>query len=110
MTVNLYAALSRLRHRSNIQRVLWVDAVCINQNDASEKEQQIQIMAKIFALANRVVIWLGDATEDSDQALEEIRLAGGRAKFSNSSSLEMPQQAILTLLNRPWFRRVWVKV
>jgi hypothetical protein len=108
VTVNLHGALLRLRHRS-IQRVLWVDAVCINQNNDSEKEQQIQIMAKIYALANRVVVWLGDATEDSDYALEEIRLAGGRTKSSNSSSPEMTQQAVLALLQRPWFRRIWVR-
>jgi hypothetical protein len=69
-------------------------------------------MAKVYALANRVVVWLGDATEDSDQALEEIRLARACKKFSNSSNSEMTQQAVLAvlaLLQRPWFRRIRVR-
>jgi len=109
VTVNLYGALSRLRHTS-IERVLWVDAICINQNDTFEKEQQIRIMAKIYALASQVVVWLGDAADNSDQALEEIRLVGSHENSSNSSSLNITQQdAILELLRRPWFRRIWVR-
>jgi hypothetical protein len=66
-------------------------------------------MAKIYALANRVVIWLGEAADNSDQALEEIRVAGSGKKSSNSLSPEMIQQAILELLQRSWFRRIWVR-
>jgi hypothetical protein len=39
-----------------------------------EKEYQIQLMAKIYGLANRVVVYLGEAADDSDQALEEYVL------------------------------------
>jgi hypothetical protein len=104
---NIYAALSCLRDRS-LERVIWVDAVCINQSNEQEKEQQIQLMAKIYGQANRVVVWLGEATDDSDQALEEIRVAGGK-KSTNSSKNETIQQAVLALLQRPWFRRIWVR-
>jgi len=108
VTVNLHRALSRLRHRF-LERILWVDAVCINQKDASEKMQQIQIMAKIYALASRVVVWLGDVTENSNQALEEICLAGGREKSSGYICPQITQQVVLALLQRPWFRRIWVR-
>jgi hypothetical protein len=66
-------------------------------------------MAKIYAQANRVVVWLGEAADNSDQALEEIRVAGDGKKSSSSLSPEMIQQAILTLFQRPWFRRIWVR-
>ena len=105
VTQNLHRALSRLRYCS-IERILWVDAVSINQGDKSEKEQQIQFMAKIYAQANRVVIWLGDAADYSDQALEEIRVTGGSKKSSNSSNPETIQQTVLALLRRPWFRHI----
>ena len=42
VTVKLHEALSRLRHRS-IERIIWVDAVCINQENEQEKEQQISV-------------------------------------------------------------------
>jgi hypothetical protein len=64
-------------------------------------------MAKIYAQANRVVVWLGEAAGNSDEALEGIRVAGGK-ETTNSSNTEMIQQAIIALLGRPWFRRIWV--
>ncbi|RFU26745.1 hypothetical protein B7463_g9592, partial [Scytalidium lignicola] len=63
-------------------------------------------MAKIYGQANRVVVWLGKATNDSDLALEEIRLAA--SKMSTHSSNKAIQQAVLALFQRPWFRRIWV--
>ena len=108
VTQNLFKALSSLRYRS-IERILWVDAICINQHDQPEKERQIRFMAKIYAQANRVIVWLGEGADNSDQAIEEIRVAGGDKKSSNSPSPEMIQQAILPLLRRPWFRRIWVR-
>jgi hypothetical protein len=106
ITVNLHAALLHLRHRS-MERILWIDAVCINQENKEEKRQQIQFMAEIYAQANCVVVWLGEAAENSDLALDKIRVAGGKESI-NSSNNEMIQQAIIDLLDRPWFRRIWV--
>jgi hypothetical protein len=105
VTVNLHAALSRLRDHS-FERVIWVDAVCINQENNEEKVQQIQIMAKIYSQANRVLVWLGEAAENSDQALEEIRAAGGKA--TDSLNNKTIQSAFLALLQRNWFQRIWV--
>ena len=73
-------------------------------------------MADVFGQANRVVVWLGTAADNSDQALEEIRVAGGKEILAaggktsiNSSNKETIQQAVLALLGRPWFRRIWVR-
>jgi hypothetical protein len=100
---NLYVALSHLRDRS-IERTIWIDAICINQRDPKEKGQQVQSMAKIYAKASRVIVWLGGATPDSGQALEEIRIAAEqRTKRSINES------AILELLEGPWFQRIWVR-
>jgi heterokaryon incompatibility protein (HET) len=106
VTENLHEALTRLRHRS-IERIIWVDAVCIDQANEREKEQQIQFMAKIYGQANCVVAWLGKAADDSDRALEEIRVAGGK-KWEGSSHYETVREAVLALFQRPWFRRIWV--
>jgi hypothetical protein len=107
VTPNLYEALSRFRHRY-IERIIWVDAICINQKNIKEKEQQIRFMAKIYSQANRVIVWLGEAAGNSDQALEEIRIAGGKMSTSSLNE-ETAQQAVLALLQRPWFRRIWVR-
>ena len=107
VTVNLHAALSHLRDRC-FERIIWVDAVCINQADEKEKGHQVKSMAKIYGQANRVIVWLGEATEDSDQALEDIRAAAER-EFTGLSNDKTSQKAILKLLERPWFRRIWVR-
>jgi hypothetical protein len=107
VTPNLYEALFHLRYRS-IERTIWIDAVCINQEDIKEKGQQILSMANIYGQASRVVVWLGEAADNSDQALEEIRVAGGKM-FTNSSNKKAIKKAVLALLERPWFRRIWVR-
>jgi Heterokaryon incompatibility protein (HET) len=106
VTENLHTALSHLRNFS-LERIIWIDAICINQENTEEKEQQIQFMAKIYSQANRVLVWLGEAADDSDQALEEIRAAGGKA--TNSLNNKTIQSAVLALLQRKWFRRIWVR-
>ncbi|KAN0075032.1 Heterokaryon incompatibility protein (HET) domain containing protein [Elaphomyces granulatus] len=105
VTKNLHAALLRLRNHS-FERIVWVDAVCINQADDQEKAHQIQNMTKIYGQASRVIIWLGEGTDDSDQAFEGIRNA---AEDEVTDSLEEAnREPILKLLERPWFRRIWV--
>lgn len=57
-TENLYIALQYLRSRDQ-DRILWIDAICINQSDLAEKNQQVLEMGKIFSHAARVMFWLG---------------------------------------------------
>ncbi|KAK4119888.1 HET-domain-containing protein [Parathielavia appendiculata] len=116
-TTNLYMALKRLRDHS-LDRIIWVDAIGINQGDTEERNRQVQSMAKIYAKASRVVVWLeeattggdrvhGEATTDSDRALEVLRVAADR-QTTKTLSRATDQQAILTLLQRSWFQRIWV--
>jgi len=62
ITESLDVALRRLRGRDS--RVLWIDQICINQNNNEERSKQVQIMRDIFSSAQDVNIWLG---EDSDR-------------------------------------------
>jgi hypothetical protein len=100
----LFWALLRLRY-GLVERVLWVDAICINQENKREKEQQIQNMARVYGQADHVIVWLGMAAENSDRALQEIRIAGKSRDYPHD---EATQKAVVALLQRPWFRRTWV--
>lgn len=64
-------------------------------------------MATIYAQANRVVVWVGEIVDNSDQALQEIRNAGGK-KLKQSLSENTMQQAVTALFRRPWFRLICV--
>lgn len=74
VTPNLHAALLRLRDTC-FSRIIWIDAICINQADDDEKSGQIQLMALIYAVAKEVVIWLGEEADDSNEAFEALRNA-----------------------------------
>lgn len=106
VTLNLYGALLHLRNHA-LSRVVWIDAICIDQENLKEKEQQIQFMAKIYAQASRVIVWLGKTADDSDIAFEAIQIA---ADDENTSSVteQFSEISIFKLLERPWFRRMWV--
>ncbi len=108
VTVNLHAALSHLRDPF-FERILWVDAICINQEDLEERSHQVQLMAKIYSKANRVIVWLGESEPGSDQALEDICLAANE-EIAERPDKEIDQQPILNLLRRPWFERIWVRL
>ncbi|CAH0040078.1 unnamed protein product [Clonostachys rhizophaga] len=99
---NLYEALSCLQDRY-IERIIWIDAICINQEDKDEKGHQVQSMAKIYARASGVIVWLGKVADQSNEALEAIRAAAEGQSVDSATD-----KAILTLLNRPWFKRIWV--
>ncbi|RYP74058.1 hypothetical protein DL771_003247 [Monosporascus sp. 5C6A] len=68
---NLEAALRRLR-KPNEWRTLWIDAICINQDDSTEKQEQIPLMHKIYGRAQQVCIWLGESTGTSPIAMRHI--------------------------------------
>ncbi|GAW25193.1 putative het domain protein [Rosellinia necatrix] len=117
VTTNLFIALKRLRDRS-LDRIIWVDAICINQDDTEERNHQVQFIAKIYAKASRVIVWLeeemdassqvhGEQIADISRALEEVRIAADD-QYTKSSVRKTNQQAILMLLQRSWFRRIWV--
>ncbi|KAH6708816.1 heterokaryon incompatibility protein-domain-containing protein [Leptodontidium sp. MPI-SDFR-AT-0119] len=63
VTANLYMALQFLRIPSGI-RILWVDAICINQDDVEERNNQVGLMSSIYSSAWRVLCWLGDSKDD----------------------------------------------
>ncbi len=62
VTDNLAAALGRLRLPRET-RTLWVDAICINQDDIEEKNAQVRLMGEIYGAARRTLLWLGDGVK-----------------------------------------------
>ena len=61
-------------------------------------------MGKIHSQSSCVLVWLGEAADNSDQVLEEIRAAGRKAIHSLDN--KTIQLAALKLLRRDWFQRI----
>jgi len=123
---NLESALKHLRFVDR-PRVLWIDAVCINQPDQQEKTREIWRMGNIYRAARRVVVFLGPETSDSAMAVKalshlghqvvmdwanwQLRKAPGRKTDWSKSSFILPYEgskwrAINSMLNLEWFQRL----
>ena len=126
ITTNLMAALRRLRY-SERPRVFWIDAICVNQEDLDERSEQVRKMAQVFGKAWQVIVWLGEAADDSDplfdalskmdssiymQELYRYHVHGERTLVKKAFPLIFQdpylKPALEKLLFRPWFTRVWV--
>lgn len=110
ITSNLHVALKALRHQS-FERFLWADALCINQTDDVEKDEQISLMYMIYARARLVIVWLGHEEHESDQAIEDLRKIASSGLTQTSISHSDPEATfdrIVKLFKRAWFSRIWV--
>jgi hypothetical protein len=127
VTQNLAEALPYLRLEDR-SRTLWIDAICVNQSDVAERTSQVKRMADIYSKATRVVVWLGPASEDSSMAIGFFNIICSKITVDWQTYSLQPTSAetwwadvdipmpldqtqsnsILSLLNRPWFERLWI--
>lgn len=123
VTTNLHSALRRLRLKDR-SRALWADAICIDQSNIGERNQQVQIMRDVYRQSKEVLIWLGDEEPTDGLAFKLVldinEYSAGRSEGSSSSKMKDEPYLILSwlkdrkgaalaqLLQRPWFCRVWV--
>ncbi|KAH7086212.1 heterokaryon incompatibility protein-domain-containing protein [Paraphoma chrysanthemicola] len=131
ITANLDCALRHLRF-TMVPRILWVDAISINQASTQERNHQVQIMGNIYSTAKEVIIWLGPV-DKTDLYLRAV-LGAMQFYFSDEnqstvtffdyilsvialmseqiSSPEDPEASLIAALHRivsrPWFTRIWV--
>lgn len=111
ITQNCASALRRIRWPDK-ERVFWIDAICVNQHDTAERNAQVAVMGMIYSGAFHVLIDVGEASRDSDLALDTISDPEGWGALSPtlkvSEVFDKSVYAILRFWNRPWFHRVWV--
>ncbi|KUJ07042.1 HET-domain-containing protein [Mollisia scopiformis] len=111
---NLFLALRRLR-KSNEPRIMWVDALCINQQSNVEKSHQVALMRNIYRSCVRVYLWLGDySTNPSDtrSVEDEINIfTSSRATTKKKDKRPFHPEildAYISLVSSPWWDRLWV--
>lgn len=128
---NLHAALLALRQPDE-DRLLWIDAICIDQDNHREKGHQVGQMRQIYENAEQVVIWLGPSNHEIDllmnvarqwdyqtrQQREAHHTKGWVDSWMTLTANETGplkekltigrRNALKELLDRPWFSRVWI--
>lgn len=118
------ASILRFRVTSETTGHIWIDGLCIDQNDTKEKAQQVRLMGRIFASANTVTAWVGDPSHDSREAIQFIKTLYSTIQnlfrtnepvtmetISRSPHCDFPSShwaALVNLVDRPWFRRMWI--
>ncbi|KAL6693867.1 heterokaryon incompatibility domain-containing protein [Trichoderma pleuroticola] len=133
ITRNLYNALLDLRYPKK-QRILWIDAVCIDQANDKERGHQVGQMGSIYKEADSVIFRLGwgsfltDLFMESLQRLQKESIQHACRAWSRQDSrweslwirsfqpvleehdadLTKLRQGLQEILEQSWFRRVWI--
>jgi hypothetical protein len=112
ITKNVDVMLRHLR-KTVSSRILWVDAICINQTDDAEKAKQVGCMDRIYECANKVHVWLGPAApEDQIPSIFAILRNWALRPRNQSIDLTVVPPSLLAAMNaflaRPWFTRRWI--
>jgi hypothetical protein len=124
---NCHDALRDLRHQSR-GRSLWIDAICIIQEDLEERAQQVRNMNSIYKLSSDNIVYLGESTPESHGLFEELNAiektavktgvfhsgvfnSGGTRRYPDI--LLKPDDVVTgefeILLQRPWFKRINIR-
>lgn len=134
VTHNCWSALSHLRKVFG-GIAIWIDAICINQDDPEDKKTQIPLMGTIFSSAREVYIWLGPDTKETDKAMEYLdkgglsftalirrRVSDRGPATGHSMSLRLGLHLLMRIFtfrsrphfigldditSRPWIERLW---
>lgn len=131
-TRNARSVLHRIR-RPDKNRLVWIDAICIDQANNSEKNQQVAMMGEIYRSTTRNIIWLGIALDDPARVDKTVRavLADARKNTGNFKTFyrtthpnslkgepsrdgdvldgRIDLKPLLDLFSSPWFGRIWVR-
>ncbi|KAK0657880.1 heterokaryon incompatibility protein-domain-containing protein, partial [Cercophora newfieldiana] len=112
LTASLRDALHDIRDEAREFRI-WADAICINQDDVTERNKQVAMMGRIYSNATHTIIYLGAFTTAVAKALDMIDPRKSRHGPYRNSAGGVPtgpmwEEALSDILNREWFRRVWV--
>ena len=121
-TQNLYNALQYLR-KTDTSVYLWIDQICINQNDLQEKAQQVHLMSKIYQRAWSTLAWLGEEADNSRGAIRTLPCIQDALRYrtveeplctEDFERLSLPSadsqiwRDLGKFFSRPWFQRLWI--
>lgn len=133
ITSMLYDALRCLRHPKE-DRILWVDAICIDQSNVRERGHQVRQMSQIYTGAERVVFWLGSGNKETkclmeclntfDRHISDVirqdwlyddsrwQMAWSEFEISPTQTISIfchtQRVGLRYLMKSDWFKRVWI--
>ncbi|MCJ1471538.1 hypothetical protein MMC13_000178 [Lambiella insularis] len=122
VTENLHAALQHLRSEQE-PLCIWIDQICINQQDQEERSQQVMLMHDIYSKSDQVLIWLGQDFQPYEKGLLFIvkllahtsylnaqlddDLVRRVVDFTTSQDADEILPSLSALYENRWFSRSW---
>ena len=123
-------ALRRLRDPA-VSRILWIDAICINQSDKNEKSHQVAMMGEIYSSCQKAIVWLGEDLDTTkagsksivaSRACDMLKMLGANRHLdqlpcfstSDGQRTEISEEytihfeAFRKFVDIPWWERIWV--
>lgn len=125
VTATLHQALKQIRSVSNesclnfrdsvfgthkFPSLLWVDAICINQQDVEDRTHQVRLMAEIYSKAAAMIIWLGEDDSYECRVMQSDKVWKRMVVCRQDWHLEYgwTDRHLSILLKRSWFSRLWI--
>ncbi|VUC34132.1 unnamed protein product [Clonostachys rosea] len=120
VTQNAKELLLHLRDEHHPRRV-WIDGICIDQDNLDERSHQVTLMQAIFSGASSVLIWVGESDQDTESIFSFFTLMDKRRRAEAEpnegenghpdtefvrKSIKDPSK-VRKFASRPWFRRSW---
>lgn len=108
---NLWDALEALTKLGHQSRHVWIDAICIDQENIEERGHQVNLMRSIFSTATLTIAWLGRDYNNSNLSLEAARGIHSHSHGSPNTQASLANEvwkATEDLARRPYFGRMWI--
>ncbi|KIW99313.1 uncharacterized protein Z519_00976 [Cladophialophora bantiana CBS 173.52] len=87
---------------------IWVDQICIHQDDAAEKGQQVALMAEHYSCSSRTAAWIGESDEELEELFDTHNKPTTAMLIGHGNGLPFQREGIAKLFSNPWFRRGWI--
>ena len=104
---NLIGFLLRLRSQS-YGGEFWVDAISIRQDDPIEKSQQVGMIGRVFESAQKVLVWVGEHSNDSETLFDNAAPPGRGPSPQSRDNKERRVWTWLNFIQRPYWKRLWI--
>jgi hypothetical protein len=102
---NLWNFLDRYSKRQEYTEIqLWVDAICIDQNNVLERNHQVPQMRKIYSLAQSVISWLGEQVGNDVLAFHAAHQGFEDPDYVLTTRA---QDAVISLFQKRYWTRTW---
>ena len=110
---NLYDFLKQVQDARETS-MLWIDALCIDQNNVAERNSQVKLMSKIYSMAAQTIVWLGQPHElyggiNNEKVFEYLNTFDKDDLDAGAWRRDYKWEAGMSALTKiPYFSRLWV--